>query len=447
LHMTGQFNSPETREQVQAEYLPEQQQMHPMQSELTPGQIMERRIMGADSDVVLSAINSELASLQAQQNEAQLQQKRSFTGRIAEAFDIQRSVKSWAADNSRLAAKGRNVTSFPDYVKSMVEAGDDSESTLSAEHWLESGHYYRSVGEVLRQQDKRTSDAEQEGKTARADAEQARQKQSTDNARQAVEHARNVELFGRIVSSTKNKTQLETDVIDGFRFVGDGPKEQKHIGAGIPRIKELERGTDWRQHPNEAVSFTELVEPDEVQVHVPGRTERGRFGKKIETPSTFESQPNPNAGRAKMIHNEVTGQDEPAVRFRYQFSYSMQAIASRELPAYKEFRGSRPGQHLLLGVDLPKSLADQLQARLKTDPRSVRGLVQQLFLENNDGSVTQEYWLQGGDSQHPVRPPYEALPQDWNITMISGRETTSGGYQNRGDMQKDYRVERLPVSA
>lgn len=268
--------------------------------------------------------------------------------------------------------------------------------------------------------------------------QQAEQQQAVDEARSNVESARNAELFDDIVRMGKNRTQLNMDVVGGFQFIGDGPKtETKKLSIPEHIKKESERNPDWRLHLNEAAMFSDVTEP-QIQTVTKERQVKGRFGLS-HTETYTETEEIPGSDRPVMILNEQTGQDEPVVRFRYQFEYSTRAINAGELPTYKEFKGNRSGQHVLVGLDLPKSVATKLQEQTQKDPTSVRSLVEKLVLQNNNGSINEEMWQNGSGADDAIRPPYEKLPADWNIALVTATETT--GWQG----SRNHQVQRLPV--
>lgn len=231
------------------------------------------------------------------------------------------------------------------------------------------------------------------------------QAQAIDDAQRSVEVARSSELMDEIVKLGKGNTLLYTDTVAvtiGYQFVGDSPKRD-FSQLGVPRgLLDKFKSRDWRDELNEVAMFSDVVEGE---AH-------------------------------KLIRNELSGQDEPVVRFRYAFQYGNAAIGSAgdELPKYQEFSGGRLGQQVLVGLDLPKSVADQLQEHITDDPKSVRTLVEQLFLQNSGGKVTAESWNEGGKVKHPIRPPYEQLPKDWTMAVITGAE---------GSRASDYSVQRV----
>jgi hypothetical protein len=277
--------------------------------------------------------------------------------------------------------------------------------------------------------------------TGNQTSQQAEQQQTVEDARSKVESAQNREIFDDIVRFGKNRTQLNMDVKGGFQFIGDGPKADAKNSVIPEHIrKESERNPDWRLHLNEAVMFSDVTEP-RTRVVTKERLVKGRFGRS-HTQEYNETEEIPDSGRPVMIRNEQTGQDEPATRFRYQFAYSGPAGSSGNLPKYKEYNGNRSNsQHVLVGLDLPKSVATKLQDLIQKDPTSVRSLVEKLVLENNNGSINEAMWRSGSGADNQIRPPYEKLPNDWNIALITATESTGW----RG--VRNHQVQQLAAAA
>lgn len=270
--------------------------------------------------------------------------------------------------------------------------------------------------------------------------------QALEGARKSVESARGIELFDDIVTFSKNKTQLHTDVSGGFKNIGDGPE----AGRTLARLPQPFTGAykndhknivDWRQELNETVVFSDVIEQDSRQV-TRQQQQKGRFGR-VHTTEVITTEAVPGSERPKLIRNEVTGQDESTVRFRYNFDLrsgsTSQGVRNGELPDYREFGGYRSGQVLHCSVDLPKSVADQLQQQVKKDPASVRTLVEKLSLSNNDGRLNQDDWFNGHEGfGNPIRPPYEKLPKDWNMAIVANQE-------GPGSISSNYDLKRVIV--
>jgi hypothetical protein len=215
-----------------------------------------------------------------------------------------------------------------------------------------------------------------------------------------AERERIRKLFDSVVDYSHGQTQIRTDILTGYRPIGDGPRGAEKL-ADVPyqALHKMLREADWRKHPNEAISF-------------------------------FDNE------------------DGSTVRFNYRFQYSSATINSGvdkgELPRYFNWVGSRPGQELAIGVNLPKSMADELMEVLRKNPTSVRDLVERMALGNNDGSLTRDAWINGNTSKqlrekNPIRPPYDGLPDNkWTISFITGMFVSGRPY---------FDSEQLPVAA
>jgi hypothetical protein len=222
----------------------------------------------------------------------------------------------------------------------------------------------------------------------------------------AAEQASDAELLAEVVKSAKGRTQIETDMFDGQRFMGDQKIDRARTAIPQEVMRaERQKSKDWQTQPNEVIAFTDLTEPDAAS----GQTMR---------------------------------------RFRYQFAFTQETaiqLGNQYRDDYKKMRfkqgqGGRDAQ-LQIAVDLPKAVADQLEASMYTkspdgdpakarlDPRRAREVVKQLLLNNNDHRLTQE------DIEAKVKgnPPYDELPPDWQSTFVSGQENSTGLVGYRAD--------------
>jgi hypothetical protein len=278
---------------------------------------------------------------------------------------------------------------------------------------------------------------------SREQAEHQRQAIHQANARSSVEQARGVEVFDDIVRLGKGKTRIYTDKQGrGYTEIGDsgGSANPDQGIATVARMVEQANPRDWRQHVSEAVGFEDITEFNKREVeHV--HVEKGRFGRKHETPFTT-TEIVPGSEHPKLIRNELTGQDEPAVRLQYQFAVSDGSVRSGEVPGYATANGSRFGNELQVSVELPKSVADKLKEQVRHDPASVRTLIKKLMLENNDGTITEETLRSSSESQMYRLPPYQELPHGWTVAMI---KDTKFGLGDPID-QVEGQIERLPIS-
>jgi|GEM_PF-6153733 len=416
---------------------------------LGQAEVVRERVLNASAEDVTDALDMDIVRLvEATKNNAGSATARSLRNRLLEARSAEKAIIKWAQRNGQLSGQGEPTLGFPAYINGLVEAGDDTDDTLFAANWVD-GRYYKAVGDVIRdkeQQERAQADIPAQTDTRPAirldpKAEAVQQEQAVRQARDSVERAHGAELFNEIIQLGKKRTQIDTDILNGFRQIGDGPRNESSIAYTPRRIEEeTQRDDDWRQHLHEAATFTAIFERD-TRIVERKNVESGRFGRKHVT-SYSETEEVPGSEHAKVIRNGLTGENEPVVRFRYHFGYSVEAITAGELPKYKEFQGGRSGQHLYVGVDLPKSAADELLAQVQQDPASVRQLAESLALENNDGTLNEEYWRNGGRVGNPVRPPYEALPRGWNIAVVTGEEVVKEGPVEI----LDYDVQRLAVS-
>lgn len=190
-----------------------------------------------------------------------------------------------------------------------------------------------------------------------------------ETARQPTPERKSLsELFDTVLTLTQGRTQANVDVTGGFRHVGDAPPGGERV-VQIPReiIQDLERDPDWRKHPNEAVAFSEVGSLEPVM---------GADGKPVMARNAETSRDEPQMRwEPATIRNEETGEDEPMVRFRYRFQYSDRALSdglNKGLPRYQEWQGGRNGQHVWVGVELPQSVANQLQQEVQSRPRYAR---------------------------------------------------------------------------
>lgn len=130
-------------------------------------------------------------------------------------------------------------------------------------------------------------------------------------------------------------------------------------------------------------------------------------------------------GLDKTVRNPKTGKEEPGMIFRYKFKYT-EADARRasvqgrfELPPYDEQSGR--GQNVFeVATVLPESVAKDLQLLLLHNPEHVRVLVD--YLVEEEGGLTSKDWKDPKPGQFGTgvtqRPPYDGLPNDWQISVI-----------------------------
>lgn len=412
----------------------------------------------------LDRLAVELADLQNQLGDPDYNQVGIDT-RIQWIKDTQSIAEDWALHNTQLTEHNRQPVSFDQYVRQMMVDTDGSDQRIwAANLWLHPDgegdaasviptprHVPRPTRpEMPSPQPDATTETTvidtpeppqvdipetpplpQPGEIPRQPAQQeAEETQSTPLPQ--LEQARSPEaLIAEIVAETKKRTHLYAHYKTGFTQLGDGPSHDENIGTGIPLIGDernkvdwADKGLEWRDYPNEAMSFTKLIDSENVPKH-PGEDATA------EQLQEYQAALDASARQAA----QKRGATEPVVRFRYKFGYGMDARSNsgtnrdtgeaKDLPRYTGYSDARGG-HLSLAVDLPESLANQLQALVDANPANVRQLVRELFTNNSrdayDGgpAVTEHDWDVGGLA--PLEPPYKQLPPDWKVTIINGYE-------------------------
>lgn len=417
-------------------------------------EITQEQMLAANPEDIVAAANDQIARMESHRDtlpadSMQRKHANSQIGAVGQA-------RTQARDSKR-ASHFREDLTFNQFLAEKMTLAlenkdyDDYDSLQKTEQWFEgqTASDRGNLGNILRikqeqQVTEQQSAPQPEARPARdPQVEAAQQKQAVEDARKSLEKMYGVELFDDIVKIGKNRTQLNTDVNGGFKNIGDGPSSDAKL-TNMERFKQRfkrdNKAADWRQELNETVLFSDVVERETRQVTVPQET-KGRFGRTHKWDYT-KTETIPGSEHPKMIRNELTGQDEPAIRFKYDLNlrstHAMNAQHKGELPKYQEFGGHRLGQVVTVGVELPKSVADSLQSQIRKDPASVRTLVEKLFLENSNGQMMEEYWRQGNDRvKHPIRPPYEQLPSDWNMAIVTSQE----GEGSSGD----YTIDRVRV--
>jgi hypothetical protein len=372
-------------------------------------------------------------------------EQKSSRNRMIAAESTSESIIYWQHSNNTRSNVGQPTETFKDFLdrESMVDGA--SEKIIAAASFVYDRPYEISVADVIREKREESLkagetstaasqpeqlQAESVEATRHQEAEQQRKASDEAKAREAVEQAHGAEVFDDILHFAKDKTYLYTD-IKGYTPLGDA--KLKDAGrTQIPQsiLQEARKSPDYRQHLNEVVMFSGLTESDKRTV-TRERQVKGKFGRS-HTETYTDIEVVPDSKHPVLIHNEQTGQDEPSIRFRYNFKYSdyMSVDDRRALPPYQEFQGGRSGQTVQASIDLPESIANRLKTQIEQDPSSVRELVEKLFLNNHDGRITEDYWRKGGTSEHPIRPPYEKLPDDWTIALIDdAAKGSSQGYQ------------------
>lgn len=411
-------------------------------------EITRQQILNASADEIRSAAENEaarLASIQADYTMGGMEWKH--------AQSLINDAQRTALYALGYGQRETRYDSFGQYLSEKIadeDAADRLEPHLQVQTWFEGPAAERAISDVLRSKSEQPaavnpSPAQPETQTIDPQAEAAQQRQFVDEARQTVEQARSVELLDTIVKLGKNQTLLETDIMKGFIFIGDGGKQNDRF-MYMQNLDELckrdTKAIGWQEELNEVAMFSDVVEQD-TQTVTTEHVTTGRLGRTHKTEST-STEVVPGSEHPKLIRNEITGQDEPAVRFRYRFMYGIKTSQQDGLPKYREFGGYRGGQHVHASVELPKSVADELQEQVRQNPSTARAIAEKLFLSNSDGTMTEEFWRSGREGvNHPIRPPYEQLPTDWTVAVVTAQETEHNGRPNT----LNYAIERVPINA
>jgi hypothetical protein len=406
-------------------------------------------IMASEPDIVMAAAEEKAEMARDRWKlEGNPDAREQLAAEIATAVRILDEVKKWAAAETRVKAREGEFTSFPDSMRVLEEMGADDESVLDAIRWTKEGYYREVKAEIelraeLAEQDRQAAAAE------RHEADDQRREQDTGEAREAVERANEKLVIAEVMKYAGKATQLQTDIRlggeNGYKSIGDGPKDLQHIGLGISVTPQENLGKDWHHHLNEAVSFTKLIDRKTKEEEYQAFVKKTMLGKNVtETRKRTVDVPESEFPVKRVF--SAGGAEEEVVRFRYQFKYSDQTMAygvnTGELPHYQEFVGGRDGQVVSLGLDLPESVASELQASIESNPAMAREIAEKLMLEHSGGVITPQLWTEGGDVNHPIRPPWPKLPKNWQVGIVTGEEMIRGGGNNQGGIQEGYAVDR-----
>lgn len=413
------------------------------------------QVRTASPDIVLAAAQTEIDRLGSllQGNNTLGRSERDGLLKDIRGFNaVKAYAQEWQRESMRFSDVNETFSDFVDQkIDEAIELDEDEEmmDKLSQVNSLVGGEAYeRIVGDMLdvAAESDEAPDVTVEPvdvyEESTSEVSQARQAATQAEARQSVESLyENIELFDDIVTFAKNKTAINVDAKGGYQSVGDIGRVQANDLEVISQDVQTEQS---KIGFIEAATFTQLQEYDQREVTVQvGWEKKNRFSKQVPKMGTkFEDIP--GSEHPLMIVNPDTDQKEPTVRFRYKFGYEasdMQRVYDGELPRYQSFNDPRDGQCVRLGIDLPKSIADKLQEQMKTDPATVRTLVEKLALSNNNGNINEKYWNKG-EGNGRIKPPYELLPDDWTIAVVTGYEVK----QYNHPQFVDYTVDRLTLN-
>lgn len=109
--------------------------------------------------------------------------------------------------------------------------------------------------------------------------------------------------------------------------------------------------------------------------------------------------------RDRTIVNPETGEEEDAIVVHYKFKYTntdMGRAAAGSLPYMVDYSG-RPGRFVEVAAILPRSIAEQLQQAMVTEPHIARQLVDRLMV--TEGGIDEQTWK---NQNMRMRPDFES---------------------------------------
>lgn len=218
--------------------------------------------------------------------------------------------------------------------------------------------------------------------------------------------------FGRVVRT--NATPEGRAISQGgFMRFGDGyQNEYVHRSSWPHDLAQLPLD---QSHPDlgEAVAILPEIKIPTLEIKDPGkRGFLGRFGKNEIIPTASTTEPSP-----VMIENPYTHAQEEAMYVDYAFDPSMASGELHSLRAeyrVKEFSLHRGGQQLHLSTRLPRSLALNFCKLIIEEPQAARDFAENVVLTH--AGLPIDVWH---DPEVPVRPPYEEVPDSWNIHLVT----------------------------
>lgn len=259
-------------------------------------------------------------------------------------------------------------------------------------------------------------------------AEQAEQTQPTetvDDARRKVAEAfgdtgekERQALIGEVAQAAKDTARIYSSItkraelrfrdgssqspVDGFDSFGDalqwGDFQWKDRRLSLENSPEA-----FLFEP--AIETRYKTEPVEEQW-------AGRFGR---TKAVKKEQQVPDGEVQITVVNPKTGQQEAGVEVAYQFNSNSGSGYSHEYPAYNAPDNNRGGNQLTVEVTLPKSVADKLKNEVLNNPSVARAFVKRLIDDN------------GGTEATVKMPPYNELPDNWEMTVADLQKDTQFG--------------------
>lgn len=239
-------------------------------------------------------------------------------------------------------------------------------------------------------------------------------------------------VMGNVLAAARNNLTIHTDAPPDTK-IRFGDEYRDRTGAGFSTFgsrPHLDRGAPFEIRQPEVVQFQRMID-EPVYENVEVRT--SAFSRKTRTERILK-------GREKRelpkVRNEATGQDEPGVVFRYQFSSQLGDGYSRDLPTYHAM-GGRGGNLLKIETTLPASIAASLEQLIRDDPKQLREIVHRLVITEGgvpegvwDGTAPRAQVRTSSETVHAMRPPYDNLPTDWKIALYGDESYIGSPYES-----------------
>jgi hypothetical protein len=274
-----------------------------------------------------------------------------------------------------------------------------------------------------------------------------------------------------VLSYGEKRTYISAD-IPGVGFTQDAGDNPDKSGSQTRLIlndrlieaqKQVEQSAPgWINIPTETVAFTPVMTIKTETVQTEREVNKGRFRgtEKVVDVNTVDIA----GSEHPVTMANADGEMEPAVLFQYSFSdkgkINPEGDGGKRL-RYIESTGGRGGNELVVGLELPLSVATKLRDSIRDDPTLVRDLVEKLVLERSNGAINgkkgainSENW--NDEEGNRIKPPLKDLPPKWKIVMAWVEDDKFGidtskrfgkGPKIHGDNPSPYKVEELALAA
>ncbi|HUD11179.1 MAG TPA: hypothetical protein VMS08_02110 [Candidatus Saccharimonadia bacterium] len=405
---------------------------------------------------------------------------------LAALTSTRTAVQLWEREADTRRGFGETPPTFKSYVSGLSGAAQDDRlppranlAILDAASWVDRGSYYRYVTETYKFRDDVAENEQRELAEELLEPARSRPRSKLeivpdDTAKaEAERHAREIEarsgieralLMQDVISLAEGKTYILTDLPGGFTHkAGDSPDKSKsgalrHINFNSRLLEAQNRverhAPGWIRIPTETVAFTPVMTMDTSVKRTERVVRTGRF--KTETQTEVQEVDVPGSKHSVEMINPKTNDTEDVVLFQYAFSDRGKTNPDRagdKKLGYREFTGARGGNELVVSVELPASVATRLIQSIQDHPQFARDLVEGIVLARSNGSITRELWEDGSQqSGNPIRPPYEDLPSDWEITLAVAKDfavdttkTYNTGLRTFGDTATPYALQQRRI--